>query len=331
MPNLMNNLIVLLGLWGLMLASGIYVTWFEQPEQLEALEQAEKVERMQLAEVTALLAEEATSKQMAEEAVRKWEARYKIIPDTLSTGQALSYINALSARGFEQFDVTFSGVQASPDVSYYKFFVQGACSFERLYKLIWDLENRRSFYRIRNLKLDGLSLVKRDRWSEKERLKQLVTFTFMIEAYFGGTDGLSAPEALVVHLNDDDGAIITNADAPPPVPMHILPEPQPRDNPFAPTILAELPPNTNDLLEVDKVELVSIVGDRAVFKHEAEYHALEVGDRVYLGQVQRIEPRKGRVHIRLNKGGLVEDLTFDLAGDPGYRQALGPIRLAPVQ
>ncbi|MDX1740380.1 MAG: hypothetical protein R3178_03765, partial [Rhodothermales bacterium] len=64
MSNLGYIIIILATCWLLVTGAGIYVTYFEQPEEMERLEKAEKLARLKQAETTALLAEEASSRQL---------------------------------------------------------------------------------------------------------------------------------------------------------------------------------------------------------------------------------------------------------------------------
>src|SRR5690606_19843527 len=105
---------------------------------------------------------------------------------------------------------------------------------------------------------------------------------------------------------------------------------QPRGNPFFPSVMEELPPNTYNLLEVENANLVAIIGQHAVFRDANGTHQLGVGDKVYLGHIKVVDPKKDLVVVHLNKGGIVDEVELALHDGEHYRQALGPQSLAPI-
>lgn len=316
--------------WLLVSGLGVYFTFFRQPEELEHLEKAEQVAQMKQAELASLETEEASLTQMSESVARKWRARYKVIPEDLSTADVVGYLNGLTESGFKNFDVALGGQQQTADFKYYVFNISGRAYYNSLYQLIWELENNRNFYRLSNLSMDHIDLVTEDKKLGTEKLQVMVSFTGRLEAYFDGIEGASAPEEL-------DAALFENGDIPvarqedlPPVPLNLLPDVKPKRNPFFPVILEQIPPNTYGLVDVEKADLISIVGDKAMFKDDKGIRAVGLGEKVYLGTLTAVDPANGRVVARLNKGGIFDEVIRDLElGDP-YRHAQGPARLSPL-
>ena len=323
MSNIIQNIVVLAVCWLLVTGAGIYVTYFDQPAELERLEKAEKVARLKKAEVAALLAEEAATKQKAEEVVRRWRARYKVIPQKLEDEDVVAYLNHLSREGFKNFDITFQGEKRTYQVT-------GRGYFDDLYRVVWMLENSRNFYRVGELRLNHIDLMTKDPETEQDALQIMVSFNMEVIAYFGGAKGLSA-ESVMESLYENGELGSGPMSALPPVPAEVLPDPTPAKNPFFPIIMERIPPNTHNLVDLEKATLVSIVGGKAVFEWKNEYHQLDVGDRVYLGQIIAVDPTRDRVVARLNKGGIIDEIEMSLQTGERYRQALGPINLTPVQ
>lgn len=331
MSNFVQNIVVLAVCWLLVTAAGVYVTFFEQPEELDRLEKAEKVTRLKEAELTTLLAEEASAAQQAEQILRRWEARYKIIPKELEDEEVVAYLNHLSRTGFKNFDITFGGIRRTRDFSAYAYQISGRGFFDALYRVVWELENNRYFFRVRDLRLEHIDLVSRDRESQREALHVMVSFTMGVEAYFGGAEGLSA-ESVLAGLPEEashvEGGLATVL---PPVPTEVLPAREPAKNPFFPAIMSTIPPNTDNLVDVEKARLVSIVAGKAIFLWEDEYHQLDIGDPVYLGKIILVDPTEDRVVARLNKGGIIDEVELELQTGERYRQALGPVNLSPAE
>ncbi len=321
-----RNLLVLTGCLLCTILLGGYVTYVRQPVELERVKKAEQLLRLKNAEVSSLLLEVNSSREKADEAYRKWQGRYKIMPKTLTSAEVVGYLNSLTQEGFENFDVTLVGVENKPDYGTYTFNVQGRAYYASLYRFVWDIENNRNFYRARDLALSHIDLITQD--GDKERMQVMVSFSMNIDAYFGGPDGMSAPLE-VAAVQGDSAAARSGNPLLPPVPMDVLPSQRPAINPFFPIVMEQLPPNTYGLVDVESATLVSISGGEAVFKDEKGYRKLGIGDAVYLGQITSIDPRGERVVARLNKGGIIDEVEIELQTGERFRQALGPLQLAP--
>lgn len=329
MKNIGMNMWVMLAGWILVTALGVYYTFYRQPAQLEHLEKAEKVAKMKNAELVSLETEHASMAQMAEGALRKWRARYKVIPKELTTADVVGYFNELTTSGFKNFDVTFAGKHQTKDYSIYAFDVRGRAYYNSLYRLIWELENNRNFYRVKDLTLDHIDLVSEDKDLGTQRLEVMVSFSGQIEAYYNGIEGASAPPQFDASLYEDRAITVKDEDLPP-VPFELLPDVKPATNPFYPAILEQIPPNTYDRIDVEKAKLVSIVGEKAIFQDDTGIRSASVGDKVYLGQITEVDPSAGRVVARLNKGGIIDEVIQELETEETYRQAMGPARLSPL-
>lgn len=325
MSNILSNLAVLAVCWVAVAGAGIYMTYFVQPEELEQVQKAEQVFRMSQAEYSSLQLEEDSAREMMEEAARRWQARYKTIPTGLSSPEVIGKLNGLSQSGFKSFDVTLQGMLRQPDVQAYRFGINGTGYFSSLYRFIWEVENSRGLYRIRDLKLNHVDHVETNRDTGASQLEVLVAFSFELEAYFGTLPGINN-----VETRSDEIGLVADTEAYPVIPAHVLPSRKPQLNPFFPVVMEQLPPNTHDLVDVEQDELVGIVGDGAVFKHGDEFRTVRAGGDVYLGRLIAIDVAKDRVVARLNKGGIVDEVEVQLQTGERYRQALGALELAPL-
>ena len=328
--NIGNSVLVLVAGWLVLAGTGFYVTFVSQPRDLERIQKAEQLAGLKEAEMGSLMSEVAATREMADDAVRKWHARYKIVPDSLSSTAVVAYLNGLTSDGFKNFDVSLEGTQQHPDFKYYSFNVEGRGYYSSLYRFIWEVENNRFFYRVRDLNVERINLRDNEPTTGNERMRVMVGFTFVLDAYFGGREGLSAPEAVYASLGDAGQLPSVRAEDRPPVPASFLPAARPRGNPFFPSVLDELPPNTYNRMDAEDATLSAIVGSEAVFQQGEKVHRLAVGDKVYLGHVKSIDPKKDLVVVHLNKGGIVDEIEFGLHSGDHYRQALGPVQLAPI-
>jgi len=313
----------------LVVGGGVYVTFVEQPEERERLEKAEQVAKSKQVELTTLIAEAGRSQNQAEEVERRWKARYKEIPQTLVSEAVIAFLNDNTKAGFQPFDIAFADHIQGESFSKYVFDISGRGQMSSLYNLIWQIENNRQFYRISDLTLDHFDLITTNPDTEREQLRVMVSFDFSLEAYYGGAEGLSASDVIEEEMDAMGLGVPLPMRDISQVPPGILPPRRLAENPFYPLIMDQLPPNTEGLMETDKADLVSILGDEAVFTVKDEFIKLKVGDDVYLGRVTEIDPRLGLVRARLNKGGIVDEVEWYLETGDRFRQAAGASRLSP--
>ncbi len=313
MSNDILNTVVLSVVLVLIVGFGVYVTQKKQPERLERLEKEETALRLRKAEVEELLVEKSGSSSRADAALRRWNSRYKVLPATLTSPAVVDYLNALSGgSGFRTFDIALGGTGRNEAFSTLTYNVKGQGRFEALYRFIWHLENGRGLYRVRNLNVEAVVVREENPETNVARRDDLVEFSMSVNAYFAGADGMSAPDSFVV------------------VPDEVLPAKTLAANPFYPLILDALPPNTDNLVDVEADSLVSLVGPVAVFRDDLGARPLRTGDRVYLGRITHVDPNEARVVAELNKGGIRERVEIHLATGARYRQALGSARLAQL-
>lgn len=295
-------------------AGSYYATDVRQERTLERMKEARRVAELQNARAEDLLVREAASSELAGEALARWRSRYKYIPTTLNTADMVEYLEGLSRSGFEQFDLFLTSQAQSPDFSTYTFRVTGTAYYKDFWHLVWHLENNREFYRIYDLKVNHTNVFKKNRETGVDRRLDMVAFQFDLDAYYAGIDGISAPQ-----------------DSLRPVPLALLQDHAPPDASFTPLVRTDLPPNADQLLDVENAKLISIIGNQAIFEDEYGRHVMLEGDRVYLGEIVLIDPINAFVRARLNKGDRVETLNIRLATEEPYRQALGDdVEMRPI-
>lgn len=333
MSNMLQNLLVLGFCWVVATGGGIWLTFVQQPTEMDRLEKAEKVARMKQTELTSLMSDMSASEGVANEVVTRWNARYKVVPRTLGSEDVIAFLNDNTAVGFKPFDITFQGLSTGSEYNTYTFDITGRGHFRNVYSLIWSVENARQLYRIDNLKLNHIDVRTTDPQTNRTTMDVLVSFDFTLTAYFGGVAGLSATDD-AESTNDVLPVLAQTVDPSddlPPVPMSVLPARAPAGNPFYPHILQDVPPNTYDLVDVESAEFAFIANGEAVFKWQEEYVSVGPGASVYLGKIISVDPMNERVTARLNKGGIVEEVVLELDTGERFRQAIGSSQISPTQ
>ena len=83
-------------------------------------------------------------------------------------------------------------------------------------------------------------------------------------------------------------------------------------NPYFP-LIHEVPPNDDNLPEVENSRLVVLTGNRAhIVDQTGSLIRLNIGDRVYLGRLSEINLDRGEAVFQLNRGGIRDRVTLAL-------------------
>lgn len=306
MFNIGSNQVLLLVVLLLVSGVGTYVTYVRQRTTLSALNEKIEARREKKQEVESLRASLNNNENALAAARARWRSRYKRVPDTITSTDVMARLATLTQTGFRTFDVVSAGRGQEEGYSVHRFNAEGTAFFSSLYRLVWRLENGRSFYRVRDLQLRYLEKRTTGTDGERPSLDVLVSFQMTVEAVYGIVEDTlrrSLPtEAGPAGGQDVGGPQLAESSIPP----DVGPPPTPSINPFYPLVFEEVPPNEEGRLNVEAARLVSIVGGQAVFETSRGTKRVREGDRVYLGTIIEVDASAGRVVARLNKGGIVE-------------------------
>jgi hypothetical protein len=291
-------------------ATGYYVTDVQKASKLQRLEEQQEYARVQRANFERLYSQSDKIESSAEEAVRKWRARYKYIPARMEVADIVQYLENLTRSGFEGFNIRLEGITNRSDFKYYTFAVSGTAYYTNLYDFIWHIENNREYYQVRDVAINYAAVYKANPGTGVRRRLDMVGFSFKLDAFFAGVEGLSAePDSLR------------------PVPRQLLPAHAAAHDSFFPVVRTDLPPNDQMLPDVQGATLISILGTQAIIQDRVGQHVLREGDAVYLGSVTRIDPFNSTLRATLNKGGVTEVIELKMKVDEPYRPTPGVQRL----
>jgi hypothetical protein len=314
MNNSKINTLLLACMTLLVAGAGYYLHAVRHPAQMRHVDDLGKAARLQNVQVERLLAEESQTQALAQQAVRKWRARYKYIPEQLETADILLYFEQLGTSGFEEIHIDLDATHIKPEYRYYTFKITGKASFTDLHRFVWHLENNREFYHVRNLSMRSVVHVEENRLTGVGRMMDVVQFSMDIDAFFAGARGLSA-----------------SLDELAQVPEWLLPIRTPAHNSFYPVVRTDLPNNDQLLVNVQTAKLVMILGDQAVIEDERGQHQLRVGDPVYLGTITGIDPIRVVVAATLNMGGVTKVVELRMDTVEPHERAHGNVRLNPIR
>ncbi len=280
--------IIVLGSFILLISivSGYFV-FFSYPNRINATQ--EKIENIdkKIAALDGIETEFTQLREFIREREEKIANLDKQIKTRVTSTETYYYLNTiLNYVGLLDFNMLFIGSETQDGYGYNTYNIKGEGSFDKLYQFIWYIERGPQIYKINKLNIRGVE----NKDPETKQIRLIVPFEMEIRAYFVQTNDLPATDR---SLNDVRVARVKN--------------------PFAPDIFRNLPPNTEELVEVERAELNAVVKGKAlVTDHTGKIHELEEGDRIYLGYLSRINPTKNEAEFTLNKGGIVEKIVLKL-------------------
>lgn len=209
------------------------------------------------------------------------------IPNSVPEEKFFDFVNKYSKEYFiyTGASVEYKEKKKDKDLTYYVYRVYGTGRFIDVYNLIYSIEHSRELKKIESAEIKANTIV-----NSEGIPKYLVSFDFLVDVYFSNNDLFSSSKYV----------------------ENIL-EPHIVYNAYFPLIRNEIPPNLQDLPDVQNATLISLVPQGAFIKVSGENTFLmKKGDQVYLGYLTDIDYSSGTVTFTLNKGGLVEDLTLEL-------------------
>lgn len=166
--------------------------------------------------------------------------------------------------------------------------VQGEGRYENLTNFVYRLEYSRPLIQIENVQIDNIS--------EPERLDR-VNFQLTMGAHYRRGEWTDYRSDLV-----QSGALGAIS-----------------HNPYYP-LIHPVPPNTENLPDVDNSRLVVLTGSRAhIIDQNGVLQRLNIGDRVYLGRLSSIDLQQGEAVFTLNRGGIRDQIVLNIEQDNTQR------------
>ena len=209
------------------------------------------------------------------------------IPKDLSSIKFYNFINNVVSNFSEntQVDIEFQRRAQQKDFFFYEYKLTGSGFYNEVFQLIYSIEQSKELKKITTLSIGNM--IKTD----QEGIPLfLISFELISQVYFSN-DSRFAPEELVE--NDLRTGLIYDA--------------------FYPLIRNEIPPNLDELLDVQGSRLLALIPEGAFIAdtHGSTYLVWE-GEQVYLGYLTQIDYEENTVSFILNKGGIIEKLTLEL-------------------
>jgi hypothetical protein len=208
------------------------------------------------------------------------------IPQNISSIKFYNFINNIVANFPKETSVNIEYLRQAPDKEFFfhEYKLTGGGNYNDVYKMIYAIEQSKELKKVEKLSLSNL--VKTD----DEIPLFLVNFELIAQVYFSA-DSRFAPAELVEN-NLSTGPIY---DA------------------FYPLIRNEIPPNVDNLLDVQGARLLALIPEGAfVADNKGNTYLVWEGEQVYLGYLTKIDYDNNTVSFILNKGGIIEQVTLQL-------------------
>lgn len=209
------------------------------------------------------------------------------IPQNLSSISFFNFINKVSV-GFSsstQVNVDFIDQKKDRDFHYYEYKITGNGEFNDLYKLIYSIEQSKELKKIKNVTMSNYISSQKDGTTEF-----LVSYTILADVYFADNNRFSTAEFVENNLNV-----------------------RPEYDIFYPLIRTQVPPNIDNLLDVQGSKLLALIPEGAfIADSKGNTYLLWEGQQVYLGYLTKIDYDHNLVSFILNKGGIIEKVDLSL-------------------
>jgi len=214
-------------------------------------------------------------------------ARKFNIPQNLSSIKFYNFVNLVSTPYSElsQIDVEYLEQKQDKEFFYFEYKVKGKATYNDLYNMIYSIEQSKELKKIKSISLNNMVIA-----DENAIPNFIVGFEMVVGVYFATNDRFATAE-----FKENDLSTGSMYDA------------------FYPLIRNEIPPNVDELLDVQGAKLLALVPEGAFLSDsKGNTFLLWEGEQVYLGYLTKIDYDRKKVSFILNKGGIIEKVELQL-------------------
>lgn len=273
----------------LLVLGGLGWGWlnFTYGESLERLDIDLGKKEKRLMELEIILADYDYMLDKLNQTLRRWEYYPKTLLPENSVHETYRYLETISnRRAAFNYEFKLSGVTRSGDVIFANYQLKGSGNYRNINRFIQLLENSKPMYKIESLRLN--------RTAGGQDAKNEVNITLNFKGMFVSGDKAEL-------IKDDDPFILSNVKF------------GTRFDPFKPFVLNILPPNRENLLVVERAKVIAILKGLAYIQDQrGNMLTMRVGDKVYLGLVEKINLKKSEVVFAMNRGGIFDRVVLKL-------------------
>jgi hypothetical protein len=281
-----NTLIILVIFLGILLTAGVYNLVFQKAKIRDKEKRIKDLKLYQL-DTDALNQQLTFMRKRVAELDSVLANRKYNIPFKLSQASFFDFVNQVSYNFSNNsfVNIEFDASQTTDNFHIYNYTVTGVAEFGDLNRLVYSIEESKELKKITEVELSNNVKVDKDGTPH-----YLVNYKFKVHVYFSDGDRFSIKDI-------KENSLIPN----------------PAYDFFYPLIRNEIPPNKEELLDVQSAHLLALIPDGAFLSDASgNTYLLWEGDQVYLGYLTNINYQKNEVNFVLNKGGIIENVTLQL-------------------
>ena len=282
-----RNTLVLIIVLLVLLGSGWGWLKFQYGNALSLLETELKIKEARLTQLETVFADYDYMQDMLTSTLRRWEYYPKILLRESSIHETFRYLESIeSQKAAFEYEFKLSNIDNEGDIIYADYQLDGQGRYNNVFRFIQYMEKSRPMYKIESLELSQIT------GSRTSRGEINVILKFK---------GIFASKDKIGLTKEGDQFKLANVRY------------SSGYDPFKPFILNILPPNTGNLLEINRAKVIAIMkGVVYIQGRSGDMRTLRVGDRVYLGILEKIDLRKREVVFTMNRGGIFDKVTMRL-------------------
>ncbi len=287
MDRKLKNTIILLVIFIVLLIGGGVFSFVFQKGQIE--ERTKKIAELNLSayDTDDLLFQLNSLKKRVAELDSILALRKYNIPALLDQSRFYDFINQVtfSFSNESYVNVEYENLVTEENYSFYAFKLSGNATFNEFFSLVYAIEQSKELKKVMRCSIDNMVQVDKDGTPVYK-----VNFTMLAAVYFSDSDRFTTSKFKENPLT--------------PNPLYDI---------FYPLIRNEIPPNADNLLDVQSAQLLALIPDGAFLADsKGGTYLLWEGDQVYLGYLTEIDYKLNEVRFILNKGGIIERVTLQL-------------------
>jgi hypothetical protein len=288
----LRNTIALGVVWFVITIIGVILWAIWQPRQINKITKATQAINKQLEDLPGLTDDVQRLTVQYQDIKRRYDSRSKEIPQFDVSSQTYGYMSqGIDEAGFLKFDMKFIGTSEKISWGYNSYKLElGEAQFENLFKFVYFLENGRRLYKIASMRLEQKEAIDPD----TKEVAKWISFDMEIHAYFVR----NVPE-LGTSLAAQSLTMIPS----PYDPFHSM---------ITQTLASEAPPGE---IDADQVFVKAVLPGKAFVLTDKSLIVLHLGDKVWRGNVTRVNPAESAVEFTLDEGGVVRKLTKKILFD----------------
>ena len=209
------------------------------------------------------------------------------IPQNLSSIKFFDFVTDVTSSFSPQthVDVEYTDNGQDKEFSYYQYRLKGSGKYSEIYQLIYAIEQSKELKKLSSITMSNLISTDDDGMPYFD-----VNFGMAVKVYYSHNDRFATAK-----LVENDLRTKNVYDA------------------FYPLIRNEIPPNVDNLLDVQDAKLLALVPEGA-FLADAKGNTflLWEGEPVYLGYLTKIDYDNKLVHFIINRGGIIDKVDLQL-------------------